>query len=61
MSDVSSILRRGTNDETMLTKLNIQMLPAEAATAASVLPCGHSFDAKRRSGYVLALSGRCAR
>jgi len=45
----------------MLTKLNIQMLPAEAAKAASVLPCWHSFDAKRRSGYVLALPGRCAR
>jgi hypothetical protein len=45
----------------MLTKLNTQMLSAEAATAASVLPCWHSFDAKRRSGYVLALSGRCAR
>jgi hypothetical protein len=34
---------------------------AEAATAASVLPCWHSFDEKRQSGYVLALAGRYAR
>jgi hypothetical protein len=61
LSDVSSILRRGTKDETMLTKPNIQMLSTEAATAATVLPCWHSFDAKRRSGYVVALAGRCAR
>ena len=61
MSDVWVTLRRGTNDETMLTKLNTQMLSAEAATAASVLPCWHSFDAKRRSGYVVALAGWCAR
>ncbi len=45
----------------MLTKQNIQMLPTEAATVVTVLPCWHSFDAKRRSGYVQALSGRCAR
>jgi hypothetical protein len=61
MSDVSSILRRGTRDQTMLTKPNFQMLPTEAATAASVLPCWHSFDAKRRSGYVVALAGWYAR
>jgi hypothetical protein len=45
----------------MLTKPNFQMLPTEAATAASVLPCWHSFDAKRRSGYVVALAGWYAR
>jgi hypothetical protein len=61
MSDVSSTLRRGTRHKTMLTKPNIQMLTTEAAPAASVLPCWHSFDAKRRSGYVVALAGWCAR
>jgi hypothetical protein len=45
----------------MLTKPNIHMLATEAAQAASVLPCWHSFDAKRRSGYVVALAGWCAR
>jgi hypothetical protein len=32
-----------------------------AVTTASVLPCWHSFDEKRRPGYVLALAERCAR
>jgi hypothetical protein len=45
----------------MLITVNTQMLLAEAATAASVWPCLHSFDEKRRPGYVLALAGRYAR
>jgi hypothetical protein len=57
MSGVSSILRQ----ETMLTTVNNPMLFAEAATAASVLPCWHSFDERRQPGYVLALAGRRAR
>jgi hypothetical protein len=57
-SNVSSILRRGNNSHrTMLTTSNTKMSFAEAA----ILPCRHSFDEKRRSGYVLALAGRDAR
>jgi len=41
----------------MLTTSNTKMFFAEAA----ILPCRHSFDEKRRSGYVLALAGRDAR
>ena len=59
--DVLSILRRSNNRETMLITVNTKTFLAEAATAASVLPCWHSFDEKRQSGYVLALAGRCAR
>jgi hypothetical protein len=44
----------------MLITVNTRTSLAEAATAASVLPCWHSFDEKRQPGYVLALAGRCA-
>jgi hypothetical protein len=57
MSGVSSIL----GQETMLITVNNPMLFTEVATAASVLPCWHSFDERRQPGYVLALAGRCAR
>jgi hypothetical protein len=40
---------------------NTSTFLAEAAPAASVLPCRHSFDEKRLPGYVLALAGRYAR
>ena len=60
-SDVSSMVASGNTTETMLTTANTQSFLAEAATAASVLPCRHSFDEKRRPGYVLALAARCAR
>jgi hypothetical protein len=59
--DVSSMVRRGNRHETMLITVNTKTFLAEAATAASVLPCWHSFDEKRQPGYVLALAGRCAR
>jgi hypothetical protein len=45
----------------MLTSINTQTFHAEAATAAPVLPCRHSFDAKRRLGDVIALAARRAR
>jgi hypothetical protein len=45
----------------MLTKPHIQTFLAEAAVAASALPCWHASDEERRSGYVLALAGGCAR
>jgi hypothetical protein len=45
----------------MLITINTKKFLAEAASAASVLPCRHSFDQKRRSGDVLALAGRYAR
>jgi hypothetical protein len=57
MSDVSSILRQ----DIMLITVNNPLLFTEAATAASVLPCWHSFDGRRQPGHVLALAGRCAR
>ena len=60
-SDVSATVRDGNNHEPMLITVNTQTFLAEAATAASGLPCWHSFDEKRQSGYVLALAGRCAR
>jgi hypothetical protein len=50
-----------TTIDTMLTRLNTPILLAEATSVASVLPCWHSFDPKRRSGYVLALAARYAR
>jgi hypothetical protein len=55
------MLPRGTGHETMLITVNTQTFLAEAATAASVLPCRHSLDRRRWSGYVVALAGRCAR
>jgi hypothetical protein len=61
MSEVSSILRRGNSHQTMLMTINTQLFLAEAAPAASVWPCRHSFDTKRLAGYVLALTGRYAR
>jgi hypothetical protein len=45
----------------MLIKLDSQMHPTEAATAATVLSCLHSFEAKRRLDNVIALAGRYAR
>jgi hypothetical protein len=45
----------------MLIQANNQIFPTEAATAATVLPCRDSFEAKRRSDYVIALAGRHAR
>jgi hypothetical protein len=50
-----------TTTETMLTTLNTRTFLAEAASVASLVPCWHSFDEKRQSGYVLALAGRYAR
>jgi hypothetical protein len=44
----------------MLITLNTQMFLAEATSVAPVLPCWHSFDAKRQAGSVLALAGRSA-
>ena len=45
----------------MLMTTNTKTFLAEAAVAASVSPCGHSFDEKRLPGDVLALAGRYAR
>ena len=50
-----------TTIETMLITLNTPTFLAEATSVASVLTCRHSFDAKRRPGYVLALAATCAR
>jgi hypothetical protein len=58
MFDLSS--DAATTIETMLNKPNTSTIFAEATSVAS-LPCRHSFDAKRRTGYVLALAGRYAR
>jgi hypothetical protein len=44
----------------MLMTINTRQFLAEAAMTVSGLPCWHSFDAKRRPGYVQALAGRCA-
>ena len=55
------MLRRGNSHETMLITVHTRTSLAEAATAASVLPCWDSFDQKRQPGNVLALAGRCAR
>ena len=46
---------------TMLTNPNTPTFLAEATSVASLVPCWHSFDAKRQPGYVLALAGRYAR
>jgi hypothetical protein len=53
------MLRSGNNHHTMLINPNIQMFLAEAASVATALPCWHSFDPKRRPGYVLAFAGSC--
>jgi len=45
----------------MITTVDIQTFPTIAASAASAMPCRHSFYAKRRNGAVLALAGRCVR
>jgi hypothetical protein len=45
----------------MLMTVNTQTFLAKAATAESALPWRHSFDERRRPGYVLALAGRYAR
>lgn len=52
---------RQTATNTMLATTNIKMFLAEAATAAAILPCRHSFDERRRSGYVSALAESDAR
>jgi hypothetical protein len=44
----------------MLYSVNTRPFLAEAAVAASSLPCRHSFDVKRRLGYDLSLAGRHA-
>jgi hypothetical protein len=49
-----------TTIDTMQTNLHTHMFLAEATSVASVWPC-LSFDAKRRPGYVPALSGGYAR
>ena len=59
--DLSSMLRPATTIDTMLTNLHTPTFIAEATPVASDLPCWHSFDPKRRPGYVLALAGRYAR
>jgi hypothetical protein len=56
-ADVSVTLRGGNNHETMLITVNTETFLAEAAA----LPCGQSFDSKRRPGHARALAGRCAR
>jgi hypothetical protein len=50
-----------TTIDTMLINLDTPMFLAEAASVAQALPCRHSFDAKRRPGYVVALAARHAR
>jgi hypothetical protein len=50
-----------TTIKTMLISFNTSTILAEATSVASATPCWHSFDAKRRPGYVLALAGRYAR
>jgi hypothetical protein len=59
--DVSSILRPATTIDTMLINLQPPRFPVEATSAASILPCWHSFDPNRRPGYALALAGSYAR
>ncbi|HYY33453.1 MAG TPA: hypothetical protein VE693_07765 [Gaiellaceae bacterium] len=44
----------------MLITVNTRQFPAEAATSVSGLSSWHSFESKRRPGYVLALVGRYA-
>jgi hypothetical protein len=45
----------------MLISFNTSTILAEATSVAPATPCWHSFDAKRRPGYVLALAGSDAR
>jgi len=45
----------------MLITVNTQTFLAEAAMAALVFPCRHSFDSKSLPGYELALAGSGAR
>ena len=45
----------------MLITVDIKLSLAEAATAATALPCWHRFDENRRPGYDLALAARYAR
>jgi hypothetical protein len=45
----------------MLITVNTQTFLADAAKAASALPCRHSSDEERQPAYVYALAGRCAR
>jgi hypothetical protein len=55
------MLRSATTTDMMLINIDTRMFLAEAASAAQALPCRHSFDAKRRPGYVIALAVRHAR
>jgi hypothetical protein len=55
------MLRHGKSHETMQITINTRQFNPEATSVAMGLPCWHSFDAKRRLGYVLALAGRHAR
>jgi hypothetical protein len=59
--DLSSMLRPATTIDMMLTNLRTPTFIAEATSVASDMPCRHSFDPKRRPGYVLALAGSYAR
>jgi hypothetical protein len=45
----------------MMLKANSQEFLAEAAVAASALPCSRRTDAMCWSGYVVAFAGSCAR
>jgi hypothetical protein len=54
------MLRRGNYHEMMLITVDTRKFNAEAATAASVLPCWHSLETRLQPGYVSALAGRCA-
>jgi hypothetical protein len=45
----------------MLTYPNTPTFLAEAAPAASIMPCWHGVDAKRRSGDAIALARRHVR
>ena len=45
----------------MLMRLDNHTFLPDAAPVASVQPCRHAFDEKRLPGYVLALTGSCAR
>jgi len=45
----------------MMIKANTQSFLAEAAIAATALPCLHRSDAIRRYGHVVALAGSSLR
>jgi hypothetical protein len=55
------MLLRSANHKTMLTNLDSPTPIGEAMPVALPKPCWHSLDARRQFGYVLALTGRCAR